>query len=183
MWEAAVKTFKHHFIRTIGGKLLTYEQFQAILHEIEAILNSRSLTPLSPDPNDFLPLTSGHFLIGSILTSFPQEDLRNIPACRLSCWQHAQQVMQHFWDRWHKGYLNHLTIRSKCKSAAKQNTMKIGTLVVLRQDNNPPMFWKLGRIIELHSGQDQVTRVIPVRTNIGVYKRNVRKLFPLPIVL
>ena len=180
LWEAAVRSFKHHFMRTIGGKLLTYEQFQTILHEIEAILNSRPLTPLSPDPNDFLPLTPGHFLIGSTLTSFPQEDLRNIPACRLSCWQYAQQVRQHFWDRWHKEYLNHLTNRSKWKSPAKQDTFKIGALVVLREDNNPPMFWKLGRIVELHPGQDQVTRVVTVRTNTGVYKRNVRTLCPLP---
>ena len=27
LWEAAVQTFKHHFTRTIGGKLLTYEKF------------------------------------------------------------------------------------------------------------------------------------------------------------
>ena len=81
LWEAAVKSFKHHFVRTIGGKLLTHEQFQTFLHEIEAVLNSRPLTLLSTDPNDLLPLTPGHFLIGSPITSFPQDDLRSIPAC------------------------------------------------------------------------------------------------------
>ena len=175
LWEAAVKSFKH-FVRTIGGKLLTYEQLQTVLHEIEVVLNSRPLTSLSTDPNDLLPLTPGHFLIGSPITSFPQDNLRNIPACRLSCWQYAQEIKQHFWDRWQREYLNHLINRSKWKSSSHKETMKIRTMVVLKEDNNPPMFWKLLRIIELHPGQDQVTRVVTVRTSTDIYKRNVRTL-------
>ena len=89
LWEAAVKSFKFHFIRVAGNTLLTYEQLHTYVVEIEAILNSRPLTPLSSDPNDLLPLTPGHFLVGSSMTSLPQKDLRNIPEHRLSCWQLA----------------------------------------------------------------------------------------------
>ena len=58
--------------------------------------------------------------------------------------------------------------------------MKIGTLVVLKEDNNPPTYWKLGRIIKLHPGEDQVPRDVTVRTSTGIYKRNVRTLCSLP---
>ncbi|XP_051167315.1 uncharacterized protein LOC127285377 [Leptopilina boulardi] len=101
LWEASVKSFKHHFTRVTGTALLTYEQLHTYVVEIEATLNSRPLTPLSSDLNDFLPLTPSHFLIGNSLTSIPQDDLRDIPSNRLNCWQHAQQMRQQFWDRWH----------------------------------------------------------------------------------
>ncbi|XP_039304376.1 uncharacterized protein LOC105201305 [Solenopsis invicta] len=52
LWEAAVKAMKYHMTRIIGNAHLTYEEFQTVLCKIEAILNSRLITPLSADPND-----------------------------------------------------------------------------------------------------------------------------------
>jgi len=48
------------------------------LIQIEAILNSRPVTPLSDDPDDLSVLTPGHFLIGSPLTTVPEPSLENI---------------------------------------------------------------------------------------------------------
>ena len=90
LWEGGVKSFKYHSIRIAGMSLLTYEQLQTYVVEIESALNSRPLTPLSSGTNDFLPLTPGHFLIGNSMTSLPQTELRNLPANRLSSWQLAQ---------------------------------------------------------------------------------------------
>ncbi|XP_043467541.1 uncharacterized protein LOC122501843 [Leptopilina heterotoma] len=181
LWEAAVKSFKFHFTRIAGNSLLTYEQLHTYVTEIEAILNSRPLTPLSNDPNDLLPLTPGHFLVGKSMTSFPTGDLRNIPANRLNCWQHAQQMRRHFWDRWHKEYINELTSRSKWQSQVDQSKIKIGTLVIVKEDNLPPMMWKLGRIIATHPGQDGIVRAITLRSATGTYKRSLKHVCPLPI--
>ncbi|XP_072392306.1 uncharacterized protein [Diabrotica undecimpunctata] len=46
IWEAAVKSFKNHLIRTVGDTLLTYKQLETYLIEIEAVLNSRPISPL-----------------------------------------------------------------------------------------------------------------------------------------
>lgn len=40
-----------------------------IVVEVEVILNSRPLTPLTNDSNNLEALTSGHFLVGEALTS------------------------------------------------------------------------------------------------------------------
>ena len=180
LWEAAVKSFKHHFARTVGNTLLTFEQLETYVIEIEAILNSRPLTPLSSDPNDFRSLTPGHFLIGEPLTSFPQADLRSLPCNRLSAWQQVQARTQHFWARWHKEYLNELTVRSKWKSGSS-GSISVGSMVVLKEENLPPLRWNLGRVIETHPGADGIARVAIVKTTSGTYKRCLKKLCPLPV--
>ena len=92
LWEAAVKCFKVHLYRTLGKILLTYEQFNTCIIEIESILNSRPLTPISDDPNDLSTLTPAHFLIGRDLTSIIEQDTTTVPINKLSNWQQLQQI-------------------------------------------------------------------------------------------
>ncbi|XP_076396216.1 uncharacterized protein LOC105664283 [Megachile rotundata] len=180
LWEAAVKSFKQHLYRTVGDTMFTYEQFNTFVIEIESILNSRPLTPLSCDPNDLTALTPAHFLIGRVLTNIPETDLRNVTTNRLSMWQHIHKIKQHFWQRWHKEYLNELRTRSKWHQGNGAE-ITVGKLVTIKEDNFPPMHWSIGRIIAVHPGQDSVIRVATVKTPCGVYKRCVNKLAPLPI--
>ena len=60
-WEAVVKSIKFYLRRTIGDTLLSFEASVTLLTQIEGLLNSRPLEPLSEDPEDVNALTSGHF--------------------------------------------------------------------------------------------------------------------------
>lgn len=180
LWESAVKLFKNHFLRIIGNTLLTFEEFNTYVIEIEAILNSRPITPLSNDPNDLSALTPGHFLIHDSFTSIPDVDFSSTTSSRLSNWQHLQQLKQHFWKRWHHEYLNQLHVRTKWHQASTE-TIKIGSMVLIKEDNLPPLQWMLGRIKEIHPGIDGVIRVVTVHTVKGDYKRPTKKIAVLPI--
>ncbi|XP_061719305.1 uncharacterized protein LOC133526629 [Cydia pomonella] len=102
LWEAGVKSTKHHLVRVLGNCHLTFEEIYCALCQIEAILNSRPLTPLTSDPSDLLPLTPGHFLIGRPLTALPTPCLTEIPPLRLTRYQRIEQLRQHYWVRWYK---------------------------------------------------------------------------------
>jgi len=179
LWEAAVKAAKFHIKRIIGEASLRYDEFLTLLIRIEAILNSRPLTPLSTDPNDLSVLTAGHFLIGSPLTSYPEPNLEDSNTNRLTRWQHIEQLRQHFWKRWTKDYLH------TCQQRSKWNTVEfpvtVGQLVIIKEDHLPPLIWVLGRVEEVYPGDDKIVRSALVRTNKGIYKRPITKLCILPM--
>ncbi|XP_037929401.1 uncharacterized protein LOC119663870 [Teleopsis dalmanni] len=69
LWEASVKSAKYLLLRSVSTASLTYEELETVVVKIEAILNSRPLTPMSNDPTDLTALTPGHLLIGEALTT------------------------------------------------------------------------------------------------------------------
>lgn len=48
--------------------------------------------------------------------------------------------------------------------------------MLIHDDNLPPGKWAMGRVIELHPGQDGYVRVVTLKTKNGILKRPVLKL-------
>lgn len=180
LWEAAVKSTKYHLKRVIGSQILTFEELTTCTHRIEAILNSRPITPQSTDPNDLKALTPGDFLIGCPLVALPEPDVTMTPINRLNRWQLLNQIQQSFWKRWSSEYLS--SLQAKTKWYRSQSNLAIGDLVLMRQPSVPPTVWKLARIVSVHPGDDGVVRVVTIRTKEGdCYKRPVVQLSLLPV--
>lgn len=164
LWEAAVKSAKHYMTTVIGNTNLSLEAFNTVIIEIEAVINSRPLCPMS------------HFLIGSSLPSLPVKDLTAVPLNRLSRWQRCAQLKQGFWKRWSSDYLSSLQMRKN----DEQENLKIGDLVLVRDESNPPLLWPISRVLEVYPGSDSKVRVVKIRTAKGVFSRSITKLCPLP---
>lgn len=179
LWEAGIKSTKFHLKRVVGDLKLTIEEFETLLTQIEACLNSRPLTPMSSDPDDLCALTPGHFLIGRSLASLPEPNYLDVKLNSLSRWQLIQRALQQFWKRWHREYLCRLQQRPKWLLGTKN--VEINDLVLLKEDNLPPTKWKLARIIDVHPGSDGLVRVVTLKTSDGVYQRNITKICQLPI--
>lgn len=171
---------KHHLKRVVGETKLTFEELTTFLAQTKAVLNSRPLFPMSDDPNDWSVLTPFHFLIGRSGLAVPEPSYNEEKIGRLSRWQHIQFMQQHFWSRWSREYLHHLQGRQKWNSSVKK--IDAGALVLLLDENLPPQQWRRGRIIALHPGNDDVVRVVTVKTTAGEYKRAITKIAFLPSV-
>ncbi len=65
LWEEGVKSMKLLLRKTLTPHPLRYEELYTALVEVEAILNSRPLSPLHADDlKEVAFLTPGHFFIG-----------------------------------------------------------------------------------------------------------------------
>ncbi|XP_046478601.1 uncharacterized protein [Neodiprion pinetum] len=178
-WEAGVKSVKFHLKRVIGEATQTFEQFATFLTQVEATLNSRPLCAISDDPRDPSALTPGHFLVGSALNTIPEPSLIEVPVQRLSHWQHSRQMLEHFWKRWSTEYLQSFQNLSKWQT--HHGNIKIGSIVLVKNENLPPSVWPLARVIEVHPGTDGLVRVVTVKTKSSVLKRPIVKLCVLPV--
>ncbi|GFV26321.1 integrase catalytic domain-containing protein [Trichonephila clavipes] len=74
LWEASIKSMKRILLRRLLKEIaiMNFEELTTLMAQIEAVLNSRPLPPLSSDPNDLNPLTPGHFLTNCAISSFPE---------------------------------------------------------------------------------------------------------------
>ncbi|XP_055622774.1 uncharacterized protein LOC129766280 [Toxorhynchites rutilus septentrionalis] len=179
LWEASVKVVKRHLHRTLGSAILTFEEFGTVLTHIEAIVNSRPLYALSDDPNETLPITPAHLMFGKPLEPVLKPSYSDIAVNRLSRHQYLNHLRDRFWTKWSRDYLS--TLQSRAKWTEGEPNMKMDTVVLIIEDNQPVQSWRLGKIVALYPGGDNVVRVVDVKTSTGVFRRSIRKLAPLPI--
>lgn len=195
LWEAAVKSMKHHLNRIVGPHHLTSSQFRLILNQISAVMNSRPISAISDDPNDLSFLTPAHFLIGEPIVQPFGANVADIPNNRLSFFQQRQKMTQAFWKVWTRDYLNELQQRPKWQKA--QPNLKPGDLVIVKEDNAPPTMWKSARVVEIFPGKDGLVRNVAVQMATSDWnpekitkskikrpkplKRPVQKLCRLPV--
>ncbi|GFU94785.1 integrase catalytic domain-containing protein [Trichonephila clavipes] len=98
----SIKSVKYHPKRALGRSRLTYEAFETVIIQVEGIFNSRTLTPISNDFDNFEGLTP---IIEPIVI--------NINDNRLSRWQKTTKVIQVVWKKCSTDYLNTLQQRGK----------------------------------------------------------------------
>ena len=159
LWEAGVKSVKSHLKRVAGPRNLTFEEFSTLLVEIEMVLNCRPLTPLTGELDDLEVLTPGHFLVEGGLSSIPEASTNNKKIDTLTHWKLVRELRNRFWDRWSREYIN--TLQQRCKWTERRSNLQTGDLVLVLDPSLllPNGRWPLGRILNIHPGQDGLNRV------------------------
>ncbi|KAF2881464.1 hypothetical protein ILUMI_24709 [Ignelater luminosus] len=54
-------------------------------------------------------------------------------------------------------------------------------MVLIKEDHLPPGQWRLGQILQVHPGADEVVRVVTKKCATGEVKRVINKLCLLPL--
>lgn len=172
---------KIRLYHVIGQQRLIRSDFQTFLAQISAVLNSRPLTALSERPDDLEFLSPGHFLGGRPMKQLFGNHVGDTPKNRLRHYEISQRMSQHFWNSWHRDYLNHLQQRPKWRRA--QENLKVRDLVLIREDNIAPTFWKTGRIVQTFPDVNNDVRNVELLV-AGKKRRAMRpiqKLILLPL--
>lgn len=181
LWEAAVKSAKFHLLKELGNHSITREDLVTLLAQVQMMLNSRPLTPLPSQPQDLEALTPGHFLVGTNLQAIVEPNLKDIPDNRLDHWELTQKRFQGIWARWYPEYLQQLQARAT-KGRRTPTEIQIGRIVIIKDDDLPPVQWPLGKIIQTHPGKDGVVRVVTLKTASSDHVvRPVARLAFLPL--
>ena len=161
LWEADVKSTKHHLKRVVGQQRLSFEEFSTVTAQVEACLNSRPLGGLtSHSPDGITPLTPGQFLVGRALHAYPDTIIQDDPSL-LKKWKLCQALTQHFWKRWSNEYLQQLQKSGKWHKV-KPN-LQIGDLVLMTDGNSFATQWTMGKVVAIYQGKDQLVRAADIQ--------------------
>lgn len=179
IWEAAVKSMKHHLRRIMGPQKYSYEGISTLISGIEACMNSRPICAMSDDPTDSLALTPAHFLIGGPIKLPINEEMESPPRTANRLFKEIQFQTQSFWNKWSQEYITSLINRPKWREEHKN--IRKGQLALIKNDNLAPTYWLMGRIIETFKGEDGKIRSARLKTETGTLERSIRKLCILPV--
>ncbi len=158
--------------------LQIHEELHTAVTKAEGLINSRPVTYQSANPNDIVPLTPNHFLIGQMGGNFaPTQIVDNTKFSLNQRWRRIQELIRHFWSRWMIEWLPTLQGRRKWKR--EQPNLKVGDVVLVVSPDTPRGSWPLGRITELFPGRDGHVRVVEVKVNGKLLRRPIAKLCPL----
>lgn len=174
-----MRSMKMHLRPTIGSRVLTKDDLYQLAVQIEGCMNSRPLWPMSDQPDDLLPLTPADFVLAKKILPQPMaEDVADVPENKITSFGMRQKMLQQFWRRWREEFLADKQQRTKWLKIEKN--IKVGDMVIVRNENLPPAVWALGRVSHVHKASDGIVRTVVVKTATGELVRPIGKLCLLP---
>ena len=173
MWERVIRSIRR--IPTgLLGQLVNEEMLRTMMAEVQGILNSRPLTPVSNDPKDLEPLTSNHLLLLRANTNLPSGVFAKEDTYCKRGWRQVQYMSDIFWKCWLKEYLPTLQMRQKWCNPPR--CFAVDDLVLVMDGNVHRGKWPLARVVQVHRGKDGYVRSAEVRTNASTLVRPISKL-------
>ena len=182
-FERMVRSVKDALKKSLGQRYLTKAELQTCLVEIEACVNSRPLTFVGDHADDPLPLTPAHFLTGHSVGFQARTAEEPSPVTAESLRVRAKvrdRRLKKFWSVWSSDYLRSLPL--SVRHFRERGKLTEGSVVLLREENQPRQRWQMGVVVRLFPGRDGVPRSAEVRTSRGRKTRAVQRIHDLEVV-
>ncbi|XP_068222096.1 uncharacterized protein [Palaemon carinicauda] len=189
IWERLIGLLKTCLKKVIGQTFLSFSELSCVVTELEAIINDRPLSYISGDLDQLDILTPNHLILGRRLRSFPREVIDWEDETKGPLYGGNKDVGKRFlyiikkcddlWKRWEREYLT--SLRETHRVGIRHESWPNMGDVVLIHDEGPRSRWKLGQIVKLHVGPDNVLRVVTLKKPQGQVMRPVVKLYPLEL--
>ena len=191
-FERLIRCVKRCLKKILKNAKLSYEELLTVVTEVECVLNSRPLTYMSSDDLEE-PLTPSHLMTGRRLLSIPDEIVvAEEETSEVSLLTRRRRylllLLSHFWRRWKREYVVELREHHRAKKGTSNGrSIKLGDIVtVMEEGKSNRGTWKLGRVQEVHPGNDGFARgaTVEVISNKGKrirIKRPLQKLYPLEV--
>ena len=173
-WEALVKLVKRALKTVVQDRLFTQEALSTFLCEVESMLNTRPITPVSDDPNDLEALTPNHIIMGRANTNSAPGTFDESEIDSRRKWRGVQAATNMFWPRFTNEYIPLLTTRSKWFH--DKANICVGDLVLVADDSTSRNKWPLARVKQTYTGKDGVVRTVLLKYGKGELIRPVKRV-------
>ena len=168
--------------KNLGNSFATRPDLETIIAQIAAKINKKPLTCLSEDINDLQPITPSLLIkccrIKEFYYPIDIEDIRdpsfNEKTIITKCLTRNQHLLQTL------AFVLTDFISWKISVLHVKNTIKIGDIVQIHSDH-PHVHRKLGRVISLIAGNNNLVHYVELVTDSGKVIRPITKFYPLEV--
>uniref|UniRef100_A0A7I4YY06 Integrase catalytic domain-containing protein n=1 Tax=Haemonchus contortus TaxID=6289 RepID=A0A7I4YY06_HAECO len=185
-YERLVGLVKSSFRKSIGRSLLPLPQFQTIICEIEAIINSRPIASISDTTSSPTILRPIDFISPQAHLQLELKDTTRYEQFHhqlVEWYQSTLSVLDHFWNIWSQDYLNAIAQRHTSRVHQGRTTTRepcVGEVVLLADKQLPRGQWTPAVITYINYNHDRVPRSATIRLPNGNHvKRSINHLYPL----
>jgi hypothetical protein len=181
LWERLIRSTRNILRSLIKQQLLSDEALLTVFAEVERILNSRPLTPVSSDSRDPAALTPADLLLLQPNNQMPLGTFHKEDCLLKRVWRQAQYLSDVFWRRWTREYVPLLIQTQKWQRPSRN--MRVGDVVLVADQNLPRGQWPLGLVEKTRLGRDGLVRQVTVRTAASTLERPITQLCLLEAAL
>ncbi|XP_057678097.1 uncharacterized protein LOC130907254 [Corythoichthys intestinalis] len=181
VWERQIRTVRNvlsSVLAQVTGRL-DDTSLRTFFYEAMSIVNNRPLTTNTiNDPKSAEPLTPNHLL--TMKESMPLPPPGNFIREDLYArkrWRKIQYLSEQFWHRWRKEYLTSISLRQQWHTS-KRN-VKVGDVVLIKEENLPRNEWKLAKVVEANKDDDGLVRNVKVQVgqrDLGIKGERIKQL-------
>lgn len=179
VWERQINTIRRvldAMFAELGRTQLTHELLITLMAEVVAIVNARPISALPSDPDDPRPLSPAMLLTMKTRPAGPSPGQFLQPDLYVRRrWRRVQYLADQFWTRWRREYLQSLQRRPKW--TATRRNLRVGDIVLLRDDAQRRNNWPLGRVTEAIESEDGRVR----KANVEIARDGEKKAYLRPI--
>jgi hypothetical protein len=162
VWERQIRTVRSVLasLMSDSGSHLDDESLRTFMHEAAAIVNGRPLTVDNlKDPTSLSPLTPNHLLtMKSQVILPPPGEFQRADLYSKKRWRRVQYMVNQFWLRWRKEYLQSLQPRPKWN--LRKRDLQSGDIVIITENNVARNQWKIARVEETFPDEDGMVRKV-----------------------
>lgn len=176
-WERLIRSVKTGLRKSLGVDRVSRIELETTLHEVESCINSRPLTYVEETKQ---PLTPSHFLIGRGTPFMSVEPIEFSHELMNLCQREIdlRKAIDRFWEIWRDDYIRYLPSHKLKKPSVD---LKVGSLVLIKNEGRSRLTWPLGLVTETYTGKDGFVRAVRLKTANGFIDRPVQVLHKLEI--
>ncbi|XP_018494306.1 uncharacterized protein LOC100900678, partial [Galendromus occidentalis] len=159
-YERQVQSIKRPLRKALGTAVPHFRDLEAILSNIEAMINRRPLTAVATESDTAEALSPADLLYGhKAKCFFPQhaaKPIRTIDADKVVFsrrWNYQQKILNSFWRRYQGEYLGSLRSAHRRKPIAAR-PLKVGDICLLEDSNANRDYWPLCRVMSLKNDSE-----------------------------
>ena len=165
-FERLIGIMKRSLSKVIGQSLLTFQELEEVLLDVEMTMNNR---PLMYQGEEFeKPVLTPNTLLRGEAIPILEEDLENVGEEDVSKrMKFLEKSKQHLRKRFMKEYVHALEERQQRGKGNIEEIPNIGAVVLLKSDAKDKALWKLGRVVSKITGKDGTVRGLKLKQGNG----------------